>query len=375
MDHFTWFERNKNNIFELSKTIESSNVWLEAHKNATGLFGLNDLGFNIKNSLITDTIRKQQNIINTIHKINPPIAKVIQTIRSQQTNYISDIANTFLSVHKLNLGWQKSLGFEVESSFNNIAKLSNMTAKALSIPSLKTDINTISTIANQTINNLSIFNNINDFSDITDIFDDNFLDKLDDIIDELYKENQDNNSDNYKTDHFDKSGTVTIVRPEEEIREVIKYALKESGIKDSIDEGFNELISIAKASQNNFKTIILGLLINILTIFATPYIENYRDNIFSMVNQRQAIRTIKQEVSNSSLDKSTLKDYRYTTAKPYLNVRSSSTINSQKKGKLYLGTIIKVIYKKKNWIKVEWEDEETGEYKQGWVFTRYTKKF
>lgn len=58
-----------------------------------------------------------------------------------------------------------------------------------------------------------------------------------------------------------------------------------------------------------------------------------------------------------------------------LNVRLSPSTNSEIIDKLYCFNVVKVIDKVPYWYKIEYEDDETGEKKEGWICKKYTKDF
>jgi uncharacterized protein YgiM (DUF1202 family) len=58
-----------------------------------------------------------------------------------------------------------------------------------------------------------------------------------------------------------------------------------------------------------------------------------------------------------------------------LNVRRIHAIKSQILGNLYFGQLVCVMEKKKDWTKIRWEDEKAEISIEGWVFSRYLKKF
>ena len=74
------------------------------------------------------------------------------------------------------------------------------------------------------------------------------------------------------------------------------------------------------------------------------------------------------------VDKTALKDYRLVTAK-VLFVRKSNYQRSELIGQLYIGGIVKVIQKKKDWTLIKWEDNDKDLMIKGWVFSRYLKTF
>ena len=88
---------------------------------------------------------------------------------------------------------------------------------------------------------------------------------------------------------------------------------------------------------------------------------------------RDIIReTIKEEKQIYSLDE--LRGYRFV-ATQILHIRESCNIKSEIIGNLYIGDKVKIIQKSKDWSFIEYEDYDTLEQKQGWVFSRYLRRF
>jgi uncharacterized protein YgiM (DUF1202 family) len=58
-----------------------------------------------------------------------------------------------------------------------------------------------------------------------------------------------------------------------------------------------------------------------------------------------------------------------------LNVRRFGNIKSEIIDDIFFGKKVKILEKSKDWSFIEYEDYETLEIKQGWVFSRYLHKF
>ena len=114
----------------------------------------------------------------------------------------------------------------------------------------------------------------------------------------------------------------------------------------------------------------------ILTLFLSLIASYIYDNIKNNLNKPaiQQIRDIKKVPKRLNLKIDTTY-YRFI-AVDSLNVRTKpSTTKSKIIGNLTIGNIVKVLDKRKNWIKVNYSDKANDITLQGWVFTRYTHKF
>ncbi|MFM5679280.1 SH3 domain-containing protein, partial [Aeromonas veronii] len=101
----------------------------------------------------------------------------------------------------------------------------------------------------------------------------------------------------------------------------------------------------------------------------TPMVENYLAN--NANTDRQKIKEIKNiPLPLKGFDTN---DLRFITGNN-VHLRASPSTNSEIYDELMLGQVLTVLTKKRNWIEVMYEHED-GEYKSGWVFTRYTAKF
>jgi len=123
--------------------------------------------------------------------------------------------------------------------------------------------------------------------------------------------------------------------------------------------------------------IIMSFLIpitnNIAANLLTPIVQEYITDKFK--NDTDKIRNIKAAPSKIIHTKVDTSHLRFITAKRGLNVRSLPSIqkSSTIKSTASFGTIVEVLDKRKNWIKISYKVD--GETVKGWVFTRYTKRF
>ena len=117
------------------------------------------------------------------------------------------------------------------------------------------------------------------------------------------------------------------------------------------------------------KIIIFILLPIIINIYTSIYFTESTGTNHSLL-----IKQIKKEVQQQPIDPDLFKQFRFVSS-PSLNVRSEETKKSRLVGQLYLGDVVKIVNKKKNWTLVEYSDTSGETIIRGWVFTRYLKKF
>jgi uncharacterized protein YgiM (DUF1202 family) len=85
-------------------------------------------------------------------------------------------------------------------------------------------------------------------------------------------------------------------------------------------------------------------------------------------------KQMKKEVKHIQIDDEFYNHYRFVSARS-LTVRSNNSTRSKYVGKLYFGYLVRIIQKKKSWSLIEYRDKEGNIITQGWVFTRYIKRF
>ena len=168
-----------------------------------------------------------------------------------------------------------------------------------------------------------------------------------------------------------------------DIEKALREKLENSGFLTDQEigkENFDALLSgLDKIGDPSLKSIIYSFLISmfvsIIIVFVTPHLEHMQKNLLSQ-DKATVTKFIEREFPKVLPDenKDLLYDLRFVTA-DVLNVRIKDYQRSKLIGKLYFKSIVRVIQKKKNWTLVEWKDQDSDSVIQGWVFSRYLKKF
>jgi len=166
-----------------------------------------------------------------------------------------------------------------------------------------------------------------------------------------------------------------------DIEKVLKEQLENAGFLTDVEIGkknFEVLLSeIKKLRDPSLKRILYDILVpiflSIIMLFVTPHLENIQKNLFSK-NKTAATKFIEREIPKTLPDNNILYDFRFVTAS-ILNVRSRNCQRSDLIGKLYFGSVVRIIQRNKNWTLVEWRHQDNDLLIQGWVFSRYLKKF
>lgn len=108
-----------------------------------------------------------------------------------------------------------------------------------------------------------------------------------------------------------------------------------------------------------------GITINLITPSVASYVFN------SNISKTQKINHIKNiPITMKNIDTTNL---RFISGE-HVYLRRSSSVDSNVLDITQFGQVVTVISKRKNWIEVEYKNEN-DEIMHGWVFTRYTKKF
>jgi hypothetical protein len=166
--------------------------------------------------------------------------------------------------------------------------------------------------------------------------------------------------------------TVTL----NDINETVLGLLPKDGEELTLQSFFDILAEKAKSLKGPIKAFILYFLlpyfIGILSTLTSPYYSNIISPESSSNRQVIVKKIKKQTIANFEFTE--ISSFRFVKA-DILNVRTKPTIKSEKIDELYLGQVVQIIKKKRNWSFVEYLDASIGEIYSGWVFTRYLERF
>jgi hypothetical protein len=144
-----------------------------------------------------------------------------------------------------------------------------------------------------------------------------------------------------------------------------------------IKEGQDQIIN--SNSSIKFKqvvvTILLGLLVNFIFLLGQNFYNSINKCIIS--NPKQVIQVVKQEFKQITLNnanKYSYEGFMYSN-KDKLEVKNTNSKKSFVIYKLDIGSIVKVISKKNEWINIKFIDKNSMKERQGWVLSKYLKKF
>lgn len=175
---------------------------------------------------------------------------------------------------------------------------------------------------------------------------------------------------------INKDGALFIAGEVVDVEQVENTVAEISGDYSSPEEFFNAFFKLLEKLGNAARIAVIYLvfpyLLSIVANLTTPIYEEWWKE-YSGSDHRVAKKEIIRE-ANEAYRPEELNGYRFVYA-TILHVRSSGSINSEIIDELYLGKTVKIIEKVKRWSHIEYQDSDSGELKQGWVFSRYLEKF
>jgi len=150
---------------------------------------------------------------------------------------------------------------------------------------------------------------------------------------------------------------------------------------DSVEDFFAQLVAWIESVAGVFKLVTASYVFKeiVLPILIVTVVMNH-GNILCWSPQcagMDPLPAIQKVISQTNYEFSSelLSNYRVVTASSGLIVRSIGNRKGDRIGGLSFGTRVELISKSKNWALIEYYDSELNEYQQGWVFSRYLRKF
>lgn len=156
------------------------------------------------------------------------------------------------------------------------------------------------------------------------------------------------------------------------VTEGISKALTTQEAVDMIIQGVNS----AREPRNRW--ILVSIFFPLLLWLVSPFFNSYVD--FHMKKNLEGTSTqatnkqVKEAAREAVGDLRLLRDYRFVTAQS-LAVRAEPKARGQTLGQLRLGQTVHVLGKERDFTLVTWRSEDGSAQLQGWVFSRYLKRF
>ncbi|GEM_PF-6133316 len=130
--------------------------------------------------------------------------------------------------------------------------------------------------------------------------------------------------------------------------------------------------------KNVFWERVYPLILLLVSLALAPVADHYiKLGLATLANQprKTDIKQVKNAVLNSGLPREMLREHRYVDCKTKIVVRLTPRKNAQRIGEIPKAAVVQIIQANENWSLVRWASEEESSLVQGWVFSRYLKKF
>jgi hypothetical protein len=147
---------------------------------------------------------------------------------------------------------------------------------------------------------------------------------------------------------------------------------------ERLDQAITKLVTEIRALQNPVLERILTVLIFPIIVafifsFINPIADFYiKENLGAQ--KRELEKQIRKHVLSSSENFVQIDSYRLVT-RSSLDVQAKPSAKSPTLGRVYWGNVVLLIEKRGDWSLVAWADDENDVAIQGWVYSRYLKKF
>ncbi len=144
----------------------------------------------------------------------------------------------------------------------------------------------------------------------------------------------------------------------------------------------NVVGSVLAARDPHVKDIfwerVYPLILLLVSLALAPVADHYiKLGLAALATQSQQtdVKHVKNAVLNSGLPREMLREHRYVDSRSGISVRLTPRKNSQRIGEIPKAAVVQIIQARENWSLVRWANEEENSFVQGWVFSRYLKKF
>lgn len=138
------------------------------------------------------------------------------------------------------------------------------------------------------------------------------------------------------------------------------------------------LAAIAQTSEPKLQKvlwlIVVPMVFLLLNVVLAPIGDFYVKKSLEEKPRQEAHKAVKQAASDTVGDLRLLSDYRYVATQS-LMIRSSASAKSPVMGQLHFGQTVHVLQKNKDFTLVSWTSPDHASSVQGWVFSRYLKRF
>jgi len=177
-------------------------------------------------------------------------------------------------------------------------------------------------------------------------------------------------------------GQVTIgstLVTQEQVQEIAQRVISNSiktkthQFEQYIDSLITEIRSLKDpALQRILAWLIYPLIVGLVLSVVNPVTDFYIKETLNGGEKRQVVKDVTQAITSTISNNAYLSSFRVVTTTS-INVRKLGSNKSDVVGKLYLGDVVEVLEKGRNWSLISWQDGESDALVRGWVFSRYLK--
>ncbi|WP_178090919.1 SH3 domain-containing protein [Plesiomonas shigelloides] len=180
--------------------------------------------------------------------------------------------------------------------------------------------------------------------------------------------------------HADGQVTIdSVLVSQENIQEIAQQVISNSieiralQFEQYVDSLINEIRSLKDPTRQRLLAwLIYPLIVGLVLSVVNPVADYYIKESLNSDEKRLVVKDVSKAITNTIGNKEYLSSFRIVTTTS-LNVRKLGSTKSDVVGKLYLGDVVEVIEKGRNWSFVSWQDTESDVLVRGWVFSRYLK--
>jgi len=321
---------------------------------------------NSLSNLLTEISQTVPNVFRTIHQ---DISRYNALVNQNLLNAVDTVKNLSIKIPIPDYSHLTLISDQIKSLTSQLSNIStNALNQSLQAQRTLLEHGVLSSLS-ESIHNLTKSVDVNLISSISEMLESNKV-----------------NLSNAFNQSYSFEGNTLIIESEkynfDELRMVIDDIVNESDVlslKKDIKNSIKDInTSISNIKSSGLRYFILSLIFAfilqfVFTVFGKE-ITDYSKSIFKQ-KSRIAIKKITEASQQLSIEtKDVLRNYRYVS-KDILIVRLNPKQKSQKIGELFFGQVVQLKKYKKDWSFVEVTDENLTEHFEGWVLSRYLRKF
>ncbi|WP_280190368.1 SH3 domain-containing protein [Delftia sp. PS-11] len=147
----------------------------------------------------------------------------------------------------------------------------------------------------------------------------------------------------------------------------------------TLQEAVDQIVQAIEAtktplSQNLLLIVLVPLLISILSAFLNPIADFYIKKWLEETSKQEATKQVKEAARQSIGDIQLLDDFRFVSTQN-LALKSGPKAKAPVVGQLRFGQTVRLLEKERDFTLVVWRSEDSKIELQGWVFSRYLRRF